>query len=112
MKPQKQIEKPKKTAEVSVDKIVVNISGREQTLTLDEARKLSDALNALFGAPKTVFVPYVQPNIQYYIQYYTPIPPAVPYYVGDPLPFWPSTTCTTSGGTFFVNGTISNASKI
>lgn len=45
-----------KKAEIT--KIVVKMGEREQTLTIDQARELQAALNALFGRPAREYVPY------------------------------------------------------
>ena len=53
-------------------KIIINIKGKPQTLTLEEARELYNDLDIIFKNKKTEYVPYypyypywptVQPNI-------------------------------------------------
>jgi hypothetical protein len=71
---------------IKVERIVLTVSGRELSLTPDEARKLQGALNGLLGSPQPVYIyPYVTAPAT--VPEVAPWPwPFSPTCTGDPLP--------------------------
>jgi hypothetical protein len=84
-------------AKTAITKIVVKMGDREQTLTVEQARELQEALNTLFGGPKEIvktipYPVYQRPFWPYREPYYiTWTAPRIGDYPNSPLPY--SITC-------------------
>ena len=83
---------------IEVKKIVVKVGDKELSLSVEEARDLCKALDALVGEKNPVqVVPVVYPPVSIPCEPYIPFKPYVPYVPSDPWvsPFW---TCDNTDG--------------
>jgi hypothetical protein len=69
-----------KDDKIEVKEIVLTIEGKEISLSLDQTRKLMEALKALFPDPITFSYPII---VDRYPKYTWPYDPWRPYYLSD-----------------------------
>lgn len=88
---------------VNVKKLVLNINGREISLTLDEAKELSEILGELFEEKTKVKIVEVEKEKRYWYPYTYPYTITYETKPNCELTYWSTTVA--SNGTLTLNNT-------